>query len=153
MEFRRPTNKKTSQYKMKYDFNEILKIVTPAIVGYTCVLLCPVGKTSGETQIQRPPAVVFGIIWPILYILIGFSWHKSNENAIFCALTIFLGLWIITYGCVKNKKISLYILAVIVALTATAISLCSVSDKIAAYAMTPVLAWTLIAFLLNWHDV
>ncbi len=131
----------------------LTRFAAPAIVGFVCAFLCRIPKSAGAVQPQRPPAYVFGIIWPVLYILIGLAWQRSREDVIFVFLTALLGLWIVLYGCVKDKKASLYVLSAVVATTVAAIAACASGDKMASYALIPLLTWTQIALMLNWHDV
>ena len=131
---------------------DVVRCVAPGLVGCVCVFACPIKKNSGVSQAQRPPAYVFRIIWPILYILIGFAWWHSKEDLIFGTLTALLGAWIVAYGCGKSSKIALYILSMVLAVTIAAM-VCCVGQRAVVYALIPLLAWCQIAFLLNWHDV
>ena len=67
-------------------------------------------ERSGVNVKFRPPPYVFGIVWPILYILLGLSWINSNPDKnmnieiMFFVLSSLLAYWIVVYACQKNKK-------------------------------------------------
>ena len=71
---------------------------------------------SGTTIKFRPPGYVFGIVWPILYILLGLSWINSEYkkdkiiDGLYFVLSTLLALWIVVYSCYKSKKGALSIM-------------------------------------------
>ena len=126
------------------------KLWLPSILGFGTAFLCMVPQNEGAILPQRPPAIVFMIIWPILYILLGLSWSNSNEkyhDISHSITTLLLTLWLITYACLDQKKIGLYIIACSIASVVS--SMCLHLDKLSVLLLTPLLAWLLIAFLLN----
>lgn len=130
---------------------QMLKFVLPTLLGSLTSMICPMAKTDGSKLVQRPPAYVFGIVWPLLYALIGYSWMYSNtnlENMLFLSLNSFLCMWIIAWSCMKDKKKALYI--IVMALTNT-IMLIKVSTN--GLYMCPLFGWLLYAMLLNYHSV
>ena len=59
----------------------------------------------------RPPGYIFGIVWPILFTLIGLSWVNSANklksrlsDILYLSLSLLLASWIIVYSCIKDKK-------------------------------------------------
>ena len=94
---------------------DIIIFLIPLISGYTMSLICPMKKESGSNIPARPPAWVFGVVWPILYILMGLSWvllrkekNKTIVDILFFLLIITLNSWLFSYSCLKKKKIALY---------------------------------------------
>jgi tryptophan-rich sensory protein len=49
-------------------------IVVPLIIGLISTSFMKNSKDAGVIVNARPPPAVFGIVWTILYILIGFAW-------------------------------------------------------------------------------
>lgn len=89
-------------------------------IGYLVSLKCKMNNRSGSSVRFRPPSYIFGIVWPILYILIGYSWIKSTNtiledriDALYISLSLLLGLWIVVYSCYGNKLGSLYVMFII----------------------------------------
>jgi tryptophan-rich sensory protein len=119
-------------------------------------MFCKVGKQSGEIVSFRPPALVFSIVWPILYIMLGFSWYFSRQKErllsdIFYASLIFLlNLWIIVYSCKNNKKYGIYILLLSIIF---AILSYTVGDMKGKLLITPLIVWLSFATLLNIFEV
>tara|TARA_B110000046_G_C12973195_1_gene389894 strand:- start:160 stop:516 length:357 start_codon:yes stop_codon:yes gene_type:complete len=104
---------------------------------------------------QRPPALVFPIVWAILFCLLGYSWtnarHDTHADVMHGVCVLLLSGWTLMYVCLKNKKAGLYTLAGIVAVTVCC--MCLHEDKTSQIALTPLLAWLLIALQLNWHVI
>lgn len=129
------------------------RLWVPIISAYLLATVCPMKKQEGSQSPQRPPTYAFGIVWPILYMLIGFSWKNAKEDkktdVMHGVLTTFLCLWILLFSCADNKKYGLYILSCIVATTVCC--MCLHSDRASKIALVPLLAWTNFAFHLNYH--
>ncbi len=134
------------------DFTE-WRIWTPIVSGYVLSMLCPTPRDEGSVLPQRPPSYMFGIVWPILYLLIGYSWMNSRKDRIsdimHGILTAFLCIWIVVYSCLNEKKYGMYVLACVVAITACC--MCLHPDKGSKIALTPLLAWTILALQFNYH--
>ncbi len=129
------------------------RLWTPIISGSVLSILCPTTAGQGAQLKQRPPAYVFGIVWPILYILTGYSWKTSRDeretDMMHGVLTFLLCLWIITFSCMGRKKFGLYVLSLVVATVVCC--MCLHSNKWSKIALTPLLAWTMFAMHLNYH--
>ena len=127
----------------------------PLISGYALSTLCPIRSYESKKLPQRPPAYVFGIVWPILYILLGTSWThtRTDKESDFKhgLLTLFLCLWIVTFSCFKNKKFGMYILSCVFAIVICC--MCLHKKRWAKIALTPLLAWTSLAMHLNYHII
>jgi translocator protein len=98
----------------------IIKLFFAMSVGYLVSLKCKMNNRSGSSVRFRPPSYIFGIVWPILYLLIGYSWIKSTDSLcenkidlLFISLSLLLGFWIYVYSCMNNKLGSLYIMFLI----------------------------------------
>lgn len=144
---------------MRHDLQD-WRLWVPAISGFTLSMLCPVSKEEGDRLPQTPPAWVFPIIWLILYVLIGMSWKMSNSHSdeskreadvMHGVLVGTLILWMLVYSCRGNKLGGVYILAVIFACTICCMSLHA--HALGRIMLTPLVAWTFIAFHLNYHIV
>ena len=130
------------------------KLWAPMISGFCLSALCNFSKNDGLELPQRPPSVVFKIVWPILYILLGLSWTNSKStitDLMHYICTFLLALWIFVYNCKNMKKMGIYIIACTIA---TVISLISLHEnKISKVFLLPLLAWLQVAYLLNWNIV
>lgn len=98
----------------------IIKLFFAMSLGYLVSLKCKMNNRSGSSVRFRPPSYIFGIVWPILYLLIGSSWIKSTDSLfenkidlLFISLSLLLGFWIYVYACMNNKLASLYIMFLI----------------------------------------
>jgi len=96
------------------------KLFFAMFIGYLVSLKCKMNNRSGSSVKFRPPSYIFGIVWPVLYLLIGFSWIKSTNSiiknkidALFISLSLLLGFWIYVYSCMNNKLGSLYVMFII----------------------------------------
>lgn len=57
-------------------------VLVPAAAGFAASAACPMRKNDGKTIPFRPPAWVFGFIWPVLYITFGAAWFLAASSAI-----------------------------------------------------------------------
>jgi len=128
--------------------NSLLIIPVPLILGFIAGRICPM-EHSEELQF-RPPGAVFGIVWTLLYLLLGIVWWKNINNHVFnvlmITLLVLLNLWIYIYSCKNSKKGGLYIL------------LLTLMVGLMLYSFDPILwspfiAWIVFALLLNYSIV
>jgi tryptophan-rich sensory protein len=106
---------------------------------------------DGQELPQRPPKQIFGIVWPILYLLIGYVWMNAStqlENVLLMFLNFLLGLWIVVWSCKGDKKNALYI---IYGAITTTLALIKVSPN--GVYLVPLAGWLLFASNLNWNSV
>lgn len=135
---------------------EYIPIILPSLLGYGTAMFCKVNKDSGATVSLRPPSIVFSIVWPILYLMLGFSWFYARQNKnitadIFCTtLILLLSIWLIVYSCKNNKKMAIYVLvlSVIVSLFA-----CISGNFQSRILILPLIAWLIFATILNIMEV
>ena len=72
--------------------------IIPALIVYIISIFFPLNN-AGKNVPFRPPGYIFGIIWPILFLLIGFSWYnRFNLSELYLILCILLSLWIVIYN-------------------------------------------------------
>ena len=135
---------------------EYFLIFIPLVLGFLTSFLCRTGKSTGKTLKFRPPPVVFSIVWPILYILMGLSWvYSSRENAtvshvFYAILTILLCLWLVFYSCLKNKLAGVFIL---LACIACSLACFGIGNYISKIMLSPLVAWLIFATLMNSFEV
>jgi tryptophan-rich sensory protein len=143
---------------MNITYIDVLLVVLPAIVGYSSQMICNLGKNAGSNVKFRPPPWVFGVVWPILFLLFGLSWaiaFRNCNNKILCMsmyllTTLLLGVWIIVYGCGKSKKGASWILILAIA---SGLSCFTQGNEVSKIMITPLLAWILFALIMNTTEV
>jgi tryptophan-rich sensory protein len=135
---------------------QYIPIIIPALSGYLTSMFCHVNKTSGIQVSFRPPAFVFSIVWPILYLLFGFSWYFAREknkilaDIFFSILVILLNLWIFIYSCKNNKKDAIYILILSIIFSLLCYTVGNLTSQLL---IVPLVGWLLFATLLNIFEV
>lgn len=131
------------------------RLWTPLLTGFGVSAICGIAKDTGKELPQRPPAIVFKIIWPILYMLLGYSWKQATSQIQLELLhgicTFLLVSWIVLFSCQNNKKMGIYIIACTIAVVVCCMSLHT--DRLSVISLTPLLAWLMVAFQLNWHII
>lgn len=128
-----------------------LRVWLPLVTGFGTSLLCPIADNDRTRLPQTPPPVVFPIVWTGLYALVGLSWeaatHKRHADVVHGILVALLVLWIVVYSCLGMRRMGLYVLACI-----NAMSVCCMmlhDDDTSALLLAPLLAWTNVAYSLN----
>jgi len=137
---------------------DIIYILLPSIIGYSTSFLCKMDKKAGDVVKFRPPPIVFGIVWPILFLLLGISFAIAMRNCNNKELCLFsyilvilsLALWIYMYSCKKSSKGSSWVL--ILALAFGLICFTQ-GNEISKILITPLIAWAIFAMIMNTTEV
>ena len=132
-----------------------MRLVYPMVTGFGVSLFCKMEK-SGVNVKFRPPPYIFGIVWPILYVLIGLSWVQSNPrqnqmiDGLFFTLSSLLAVWIVVYACRKDKKNAVFVM---VAILLSIAMLMVLIPKTSQLMLVPLGVWILFALLLSTTEV
>ena len=134
---------------------DLMRLVYPMVAGFGVSLFCKMEK-SGVNVKFRPPPYIFGIVWPILYVLIGLSWVQSNPrqnqmiDGLFFTLSSLLAVWIVVYACRKDKKNAVFVM---VAILLSIAMLMVLIPKTSQLMLVPLGVWILFALLLSTTEV
>ena len=146
---------------IKWNAENIIRLLLPMLLGYLTSHSCwnkVSSKRAGSNVSFRPPVYIFGIVWPILYLLLGLSWviakktKKSNDHVELCyiSISILLASWIFVYGC-KNRKVwGVYSIVMSIGAIIMTMNLVGVESRVL---LVPLLTWLLLALLLNVFEV
>jgi benzodiazapine receptor len=138
----------------KFNLN-VLIIFIPIVLGFSTSFFCPPGETARTFE---PPRALFSIVWPVLYLLLGYAWYLSNVNgaennllmnSMFILLNVLLCAWLITYSCVKNKYMSFYILLSSILVSFLLYTFLDI--KWAKLCLCPLIVWLCFATLLSFN--
>jgi len=138
---------------------DIIIFIIPLITAYIISAICPMKKEeAGASVPARPPGWVFGVVWPVLYLLTGLAWVQLREqknqitvDILFTLLIISLNSWIVVYSCAKQKKNALYILVISVAISLATWGYSVGTTQM--FYLTPLVAWLVFATMLNFTEV
>ena len=125
--------------------------MNPWIVALSYTLITSMMYNCKKTQISnlniQPPNYIFGLVWPIIFILLYFaSIDSTNENNIKYYLLVFsFMLWPLSYVCFDNKFLGIF--AILISLM---LALMLNNDSIF---VAPVIAWLIYALILNCFEV
>lgn len=110
-----------------------------------------------------PPPAAFGIVWTILYVMIGFSvalvasaWGAFGRGiAIIAFAAHFIGnlAWTYAFFGLQNMQLGLGVLIYTVVTLLVVIWLFWRVRRVAALILVPYLAWVLFATALNWQFI
>ena len=133
------------------NFTDLVLLLLPMVSGYAVSLICGPSKNAGKSVKFRPPSWVFGVVWPILYLLLGYSWTQSREYSVYYFLLIvLLNMWLVVYVCRNNKVAGIYI--ILLSILSLLYIFISVKTTIKYY-LAPLLIWLLFALFLNTFEV
>lgn len=139
---------------------DILLIFVPTILGLSVSSLCPVSREAGSSLKWRPPSWVFGVVWPILYILTGCAWYLAQRktksklltNILMVAVLALQNYWLVVYSCNRDKLGGAYIL--MMSWVATLLVYTSMGDCWECQLLlAPLLGWIILAMLMNILEV
>ena len=104
-----------------------------------------------------PPDYIFGIVWSILYILMGISYSILEVNnyldektkKVYYIQLFVNALWSIIFFVLKLRFVSIAWIILLIILIIQMIKLFYNKNKISAYLQIPYLIWTIFATYLN----
>ena len=118
----------------------------PLISVNGVALFFPISKTSGQNVWFRPPSYVFAIVWPLLLLLIGYSWYlRPNLSFYYAFLTLLLSTWSILWA--YSKLYSLFNIISTLFFTLYLIFFKS------SYLLIPLFLWLCFATVLNFYSI
>jgi len=122
----------------------------PLIAVNGIAFLYPLSKDSGEKLWFRPPPYVFAIVWPILLLLIGYSWYLRPKLVFFYTyLTILLSTWVMFWD--YNKFYAF--INIISTLICTFFLILYKYSKLSSLLLVPLLLWLSFASVLNYYSI
>jgi tryptophan-rich sensory protein len=130
--------------------DKLIYLFIPMLSVYIVSYYYPVTKQAGKDIWFRPPPYVFGIVWPILLLLIGFSWYlRPNLSFYYTILTILLSTWSIFW---TYSKIYSLINIIITAFFTLYLIFKKYSKK-SSVLLIPLFLWLSFASLLNFYSI
>jgi len=127
-----------------------LYLVIPFISVNSVAFFFPISKISGNNVWFRPPPYVFAIVWPILLLLIGYSWYlRPNLSYYYAFLTLLLSTWSILWS--FSKLYSLF--NIICTLFFTLYLIFLKYSKKSSYLLIPLFLWLSFASVLNFYSI
>jgi tryptophan-rich sensory protein len=110
----------------------------------------PVDDKTGKKVWFRPPGWVFGIVWPILLTLTGYSWFLTPEKTqYYTILTILLSSWSMLFS--FNKVYSL--INILLTLTTTLYLIIPHYKRKSSLLLLPLALWLCFASVLNYYSL
>jgi tryptophan-rich sensory protein len=123
-------------------------LIIPMVAVYISGAYYPIKENEEKTKELwfRPPGYVFGIIWPILLALIGYSWFNSpNLSIYYWILTFLLSSWALLFS--FNKYYAFYNILVTSLLTLYLIV------KKSSLLLIPLFLWLCFASVLAFYSI
>lgn len=135
--------------------NILIPVILGGIVGLIISMFMDYSELNKPPL--SPPGFIFGIVWTILYILMGISYgildyknliDTNTKNIYYLQLFVNL-LWPMAFFVFKWRLFAFIWLLLLVALIVKMIIEFFQKDKIAAYLQIPYLLWSIFASYLN----
>lgn len=149
---------------MKLDIKKLLKnLAIPLLIGFIAGFLTRQGTENFALNVKQPPftppAVLFPIVWTILYALMGFSAYiiesspqtpQRNRALVLYYIQLFFNfLWSFIFFNFNNYLAAfVWIFALLILIIATTIEFYKIKP-IAGYLMIPYIVWVSLAAVLN----
>ena len=122
----------------------------PLIVVNGIAFFYSISKDSGKQVSFRPPPYVFIIVWPLLLLLIGYSWYLRPKLVVFYTyLTILLSTWAMLWD--YNKFYAF--INIISALISTLFLIFYKYSKLSSMLLVPLFLWLSFASVLNYYSI
>ncbi len=134
-----------ANYIMNY-----LYLLLPILSVYSVGTFYPIEKDAGKEVAYRPPGWVFGVVWPVLLLLIGKSWTLAPDlSKYYIILTTLLASWSMFYA---NNR-SLAFLNILTSIAITIYLILSKFKKKSSNLLIPLLAWLSFASYLSYNSI
>jgi benzodiazapine receptor len=136
-----------------------LILFTPIVTGFLVGSICRVDISKLRDSKIRPPGWVFSIVWPILYLIIGYVWMETRRrnrvlsDFLFTMLTIALSSWAITYNCLLSKVGGLYVIVISLAIALLSVIFSYSVNPLFGILLMALPTWLMLATLLNLEEV
>ena len=134
-------------------------LFTPIVTGMVTSFSVGSMSSAAESVKSRPPGWVFSVVWPVIYLLIGYAWaimfkEGTLINVFMGTLTASLVAWIIVYT-QGSKKAGLYVILVSLLISLMVWSYTLKESKISytPYLIVPLVSWLVFATMLNFEEV
>jgi tryptophan-rich sensory protein len=122
----------------------------PMISVYLSGMYYPIDDKSGKRVWFRPPGWVFGVVWPILLSLLGYSWFlRPKLTRYYAFLTLVLSTWSILFS--FNKAYAF--INILTALITTMAMILPAYPQKATLLLVPLGLWLSFASLLNYYSI
>jgi benzodiazapine receptor len=127
-----------------------LYLLLPILSVYSIGSFYPIEQDDGKDVKYRPPGWVFGVVWPILLLLIGRSWTLAPElTKFYIILTTLLASWSIFY---TNNRTYAF-LNILASIGITIYLILSKFKKLSAKLLMPLLGWLIFASYLSYNSI
>ena len=149
---------------MKLDIKKLLKkLAIPLLIGFIAGFLTRTGTENFALNVQKPvfspPAVLFPIVWTILYTLMGISAYiidkspqstEKNRALVLYYIQLFFNfLWSFIFFNFNNYLVAfMWITALLILIIATTVEFYKIRP-VAGYLMIPYILWVTFAAVLN----
>jgi benzodiazapine receptor len=125
-------------------------LLSPIITIYIISLFYPVTNNAGRNVSFRPPSYIFAIVWPILLLLIGYSWNlRPNISYLYIVLILLLAAWIILFSI--SKKLAFY--EIVLTVLFTIFILFYKYKTLSSLLLIPLILWLSFASVLNYYTI
>jgi tryptophan-rich sensory protein len=130
----------------------MIQIFIPLVVGFLSFLISGDFSDAPRSSYQPPP-IVFSLVWPVLYLLMGYSGYRvskiRNEIPTIFYVQLFLNFtWSIVYTRIGPREALVNIILLLFAIFATTVTFYGI-DKPSAGLLLPYLVWVCFATFLN----
>ena len=126
-----------------------IESIIPLIAVFAVSAVFPVSQKAGGQVSFRPPPYVFAIVWPVLLILLGYSWSLRPDLSLqYTALTLLLALWPAIFY--YFPRLAIY--EIILTALATGFLIFQ-GEGLSSYLLIPLELWLCFASVLNFYTI
>ena len=127
-----------------------LYLILPMFSVYFVCSFFPIQKDEIKNIAFKPPPWIFGVVWPILLLLIGYSWTMREELTIYYLLLTFL----LSSWCILNlvNKVLAFV-NILITIGFTIYLILHKFKKKSSYLLIPLVAWLSFASYLAYNSI
>ena len=122
----------------------------PMICVYLSGAFFPIDEKSSKDIPLRPPGWVFGVVWPILLLFVGYSWTlRPKMSYYYFTLTLLLSSWSFFYA--TNRLFAF--LNILVTIFFSMFLIFYKFNQKSSYLLVPLVAWLSFASYLAFYSI
>ena len=130
--------------------NKYIYYILPLISVSLGSLISPVTRDAGKNISFRPPPYVFAIVWPILLLLLGYSWTlRLDISYLYIILIFLLSIWSILFN--LSKKLAFF--EIILTLIFSIFIFFYKFNKNSSNVLIPLIVWLFYASIQNYYSI
>jgi tryptophan-rich sensory protein len=134
---------------------EIFLLLLPLVVGMGMSFICMADQSGKKSNVAPHPSV-FIVVWPILFLILGYVWVEIRKMADTVTVDVLVSiiivnmlLWLYLFNCAKRRILSFYAIVVLYSLVTSLLSITFTHSNKLGFILLPLFTWLTLAMVIS----